>query len=102
MRTVRFELVPPPDRPEETPVGSPPETAHLPLPGDEVRTAMAQRAGSLGDRVSTVARSLHSVLRRLDTDIVRYERERVDQHAMDEAPPPENFRPGLFSGGGDR
>lgn len=99
---MRFELVPPPDRPEETAVESPPETAHPPLPGGEVRTAMAQRAGSLDGRVSTVARSLHSVLRRLDTNIVHYERERVDQHALDQAPLPENFRPGLFSGGGDR
>lgn len=98
---MRFELVPPPDRPEETEVGSPPETAYTPTLGGEVRTVMAQRAGSLGSRVTTVARSLHSVLRRLDSNIVRYEHERVDLHAMDESPPPENFRPGLFSGGGD-
>lgn len=62
---------------------------------------MARRAGSLGGRVTTVARSLHSVLRRLDSNIVRYEHERVDHHARDESPPPENFRPELFSGGGD-
>ena len=62
---------------------------------------MAEHIGSLSDRITGVTRSLESVLGRLDAKIVRYERDRVDVDTEDEEPPPENFRPGLFSGGGE-
>ena len=102
---MRFELVSSPDRPEETEKPPSQETAHgrSLVAGDETREAlMAERIGSLGDRITSLSGSLSAVLGRLDEKITRYERERTENGDVEQAPPPDNFRAHLFSGGGGR
>ncbi|AFR09385.1 hypothetical protein B005_2602 [Nocardiopsis alba ATCC BAA-2165] len=103
---MRFELVSSPDRPkerEEDPYREAARHGRSLVPGDKTRAAlMAERSGALGDRITSLSHSLRVSLGRLDENIARHERERPEHHAVEQAPPPDNFRAHRFSGGGDR